>query len=215
MFLPKMFLTTRSISTILPKTFRQQWIQFFANSEKVIKRLDISWKKTQNVLPETLDSVVISLLETFSENPKNFCSKTRKGEKIYDLFPKKLFKTFLWTRRILFWQPCRTFRQRFEAFLLKVRNWWKILLSFKNNFSSARSPAHGEVLFEVPDEMLLPRSQKTFRSRYGEIKKFKIFKEFFSLVHSSGYLKIRYDDTFENFLHEVPNCLLELRNILR
>ena len=44
-----MFLWTRSSLTILPKTFRQEWIHIFAHSEKTMKKLDISQKNLKTI----------------------------------------------------------------------------------------------------------------------------------------------------------------------
>ena len=150
------------------KIFRQKSIRFFAHSAKIIKRLHISPKNPKYLLLKTLNSVLISLQETFSKSPNAFfCSKSANGKNLYSLFPKKSVKIFLWTRRIQFSQACwRSFAKNLKCCgwkSVKDKKNYMYFFSKKslNTFHGTRRMPFWQFWWSV-----LPRSRKIFWSGY-------------------------------------------------
>ena len=63
-----MFLKTRSILTILPKTFQRKWICFLLIVRKWWRACKLLKKEPQSSPPYMLKAVLINLLATFAES---------------------------------------------------------------------------------------------------------------------------------------------------
>ena len=156
----------------------------------------ISQKKPENIPLETLNAVVLSLLETFAESPNIFSSNCGNGKKkTIWVFPEVILKTFPWTRR-----KCKV-DDTAEFFLVKVQKWLEKINLFKSYFSLVRSSGHWEEQKAVLTTLLEFVRQKSRISSVNLPKLWKLifFQKNVLLKLFPWHAKCSFDKPVRNF----------------
>ena len=154
---------------------------------------DVFFSKTpQKILLESLNSVLINLLDSLPRVRTFFAQNLKNGEKAYVLFsPKSYSKSSLGHVEFLFDNPDEVFLPRNRNVLLSMNENDEKFNPFEKFFSSKLSSGHLNIRYENPTEMFLPEVAKLLLELRNWIRIY-VFNKFFSqTLPLKGKMQIR------------------------